>query len=92
MEKIDAEIASILHRASQRALAILTENRDKLDRLAEGLVEEEELSESQITKLIGPSVHAHKDSRPTSLTDGLAAKDPVPEAEFSSSPSAPNTH
>ena len=50
MEKIDAEVASILHQASQRALEILTENREKLNTLANALVKEEELSEKEITE------------------------------------------
>lgn len=85
MEKIDAEIAGILHQASQNALQILTEHRDKLDRLADGLVKEEELGEKEITELIGPSVHADKEVRPSSPSEGIAAKDPVPQGEFTPS-------
>jgi len=90
MEKIDAEVASILHQASQRALQILTDNRAKLEKIANGLVEEEELNEKDITTLIGPSVHADKEHRPSVPTGGFAAKDPVPQGEFSPSPSARN--
>ena len=82
LQKIDAEVAGILHDASERALHILTEQRDKLDILAKALNEEEELSEKQITDLIGPSVHADKESRPSVPTEGIAAKDPVPQGEI----------
>jgi cell division protease FtsH len=53
---IDNEVARILHDAFNRAFSILNENRDKLDALAKGLIDEEELNESQIVDLIGPSV------------------------------------
>lgn len=84
MEKIDAEVASILIQASKRALQILTEHRGKLDALTDALVKEEELSEKDITELIGPSVHANKEPRSSAATESIAAKDPVPQGEFSS--------
>lgn len=84
MEKIDAEVAAILNQASKRALQILTEHRGKLDKLTEALVKEEELSEKEITELIGPSVHANKQPRPTVFGQAIAAKDPVASGDFSS--------
>ena len=84
MEKIDAEVSSILNQASARSLQILTDNRDKLDQLTEALVKEEELSEKQITDLIGPSVHENKQPRPTVFSDPLTAKDAIPQADYSS--------
>jgi cell division protease FtsH len=91
MEKIDAEVASILNQASKRALQVLTENRDKLETLTEALVKEEELSEKDITELIGPSVHSNKEHRPSATTESIAAKDPMPQGEFSSQSSAGET-
>ncbi len=82
MEKIDAEVASILHNASRRALDVLTQHRDKLDRLTEALVEEEELGEKQITELIGPSVHANRKPRPSVPSEGIAVKDSVQQSDF----------
>jgi cell division protease FtsH len=44
----------------------LSEHREKLDRLAEGLMEREELSEQEIIELIGPSVrHEASDLAPS---------------------------
>jgi cell division protease FtsH len=82
LQKIDAEVATILHDASERALQILTENREKLDVLAQALVEEEELGEKQITELIGPSIHAKKEPRLSVPTEAIAAKDPVSQTEY----------
>jgi len=52
---IDEEVARILHAASDRAQAMLEENREKLDRLAQSLVEREMLDDKDIEQLIGPS-------------------------------------
>jgi cell division protease FtsH len=60
MQKIDTEVARILHEAAERATVICRENRDKLDAIAQALVEREEVNEKEITELIGPSVHALK--------------------------------
>jgi len=53
---IDEEIAKILHAAADRAERILAENRDKLDTLAEALLEKEVIDTDEIEALIGPSV------------------------------------
>ena len=53
---IDEEITRILHEAADRAQHVLNENRDKLDMLAEALLENEELDSVELTKLIGPSL------------------------------------
>ena len=82
MEKIDAEVASILHGASQNALEVLKQNRDKLDSLTQALIEEEELSEKQIAELIGPSVHADKESRPSAPSEGITVKESLRQQEF----------
>ncbi|MCA9264079.1 MAG: ATP-dependent zinc metalloprotease FtsH [Planctomycetales bacterium] len=58
MQIIDEEVSQILHGASERALEILSGNRDKLGTLAAALVEREEVNEAEIAELIGPSVHS----------------------------------
>jgi len=58
LEVIDAEVQALLHEASDRAAALLRERRSDLDKIAQGLLKDEELSEHDITMLIGPSVHA----------------------------------
>jgi cell division protease FtsH len=64
LQVIDNEVARILHESSDRALSILTENREKLDILAAALVEREEINENDIVELIGPSVHHNKEPKP----------------------------
>jgi cell division protease FtsH len=51
---IDAEVQRFLIQADQRAVQILTENRDKLDALTTALVEKESLDIDEITAIIGP--------------------------------------
>jgi cell division protease FtsH len=50
--KVDAEIGSILKAACNKALAILGEHRDKLDRLAQTLFERETLTDAEIRELL----------------------------------------
>ncbi len=57
MEVIDEEVTRLLHGAAQRAGELLTANRDKLESITRELLVHEELTEDQITRLIGPSVH-----------------------------------
>jgi cell division protease FtsH len=52
---IDEEVARILNAAARRATELLSANRKKLDRLAEALLEHEELVDEQLEALIGPS-------------------------------------
>lgn len=57
MEVIDSEVSHFLHEAEKRADDLLVEYRDELNSLTQRLVDAEELSESQIADVIGPSVH-----------------------------------
>ena len=57
MEVIDEEVSKILHRAAASAEKLLTNHREELEKLTRALLESEELSESEIRELIGPSVH-----------------------------------
>ena len=54
---IDEEVSRLLREAAEKATAMLTEHREKLDALARRLEEIETLDEAEIEKLIGPSVH-----------------------------------
>jgi cell division protease FtsH len=56
---IDEEIAKILHSAADQATKLLTANREKLDILANALLEREAIDSSDMTQLIGPPVR-HK--------------------------------
>jgi ATP-dependent metalloprotease FtsH len=49
---IDEEVQRILREAEERALQLLSDNRDKLDRLATALVEKEELMREEIEKIL----------------------------------------
>ncbi|MBM4094133.1 MAG: cell division protein FtsH, partial [Planctomycetes bacterium] len=57
MELIDTEVATILQVSSQTAETLLTDRRESLEKLKRALLESEELTEREITELIGPSVH-----------------------------------
>lgn len=62
MRLIDEEVAKFLHGASERAHELLLNNRDKLESLKEQLLAREELTEEEITQVIGPSVHKPAES------------------------------
>ncbi len=79
LQIIDEEVSQILHQASDRAVEILSKNRDKLDTLAKALVEREEIGDADIRELIGPSVReiakeqARKNSEmPTAAVDSAS--------------------
>jgi cell division protease FtsH len=50
---IDQEMQRFVHEASQRATEILTEHRDKLEQIAQALLDREELDRDEITALLG---------------------------------------
>ncbi len=57
-ELIDEEVARILLEADQKAEQLLREHRSELEVITRALLEREELSEVELTDLLGPSVHA----------------------------------
>lgn len=66
MEVIDKEVSRILLEASERSTAVLNQHRDKLERLTQALLEEEELDDREIAERIGPSVQSQNGSdKPT---------------------------
>ncbi len=75
LQIIDDEVARILHDAYDRSINILNEHRDKLDILANALVETEEVSEQDIVELIGPSVHHEGNGKPLANSGELAPQD-----------------
>lgn len=54
---IDDEVGDILRDAEKRAVDLLHSKRDELETLTSSLLTDEELSEKQITDIIGPSIH-----------------------------------
>ena len=71
MELIDKEVTNFLHRASERAGEFLVEYRQQLEIVTLALLEREELSENDLTEIIGPSVHPI----PKSLSVDVADKE-----------------
>src|SRR5436190_12570909 len=65
---IDDEVQRLLREADERAFHLLENNRDKLDRLVEGLLQKEELLKEEIDSLLG--------EKPTS--DGTTANHQMP--------------
>ncbi len=50
--KIDAEVRRIINRAHSRALEVVSQHRDLLDKLAQQLIQKETLSEAEIDALL----------------------------------------
>ncbi len=78
---IDEEVAKILHASAARAIALLRENRVKLDKLAGALEEREIVDEREVEALIGPGApkSAERNGHPITVQPGAdaAAEDPV---------------
>jgi len=70
---IDEEITKLLNSAYDRARSMLIEHRDKLDTMAEALLEKEMLDEKDIEALIGPSARQLAESNGKSGKAGKAA-------------------
>src|SRR5262245_45917520 len=68
MELIDEEVGRILREQSDRALDILGRQRHKLDKLAERLLDKEELDEHEIEAVLGKSVHAKQNGQPIEIS------------------------
>ena len=57
---IDEEVSRILREADVRAIEILQKHRDKLDALAQALLDREELSDEEIRQIFGDRVLDHQ--------------------------------
>ncbi|HEX4147043.1 MAG TPA: ATP-dependent zinc metalloprotease FtsH [Pirellulales bacterium] len=80
---IDEEVAGILHAAAARATELLSENRDKLEKLAKALCQQEVLDEHEIEALIGPSINHRSE---TNGQVDLAPEGPVPAETLAKNP------
>lgn len=83
---IDEEVARILREADERAIAICSGHRHKLDSLAQALIDREELSEEEIRQLFGDRVtDSHS---PLKLRAKVASTAPAiaPEANVNGHP------
>lgn len=78
---IDEEVARILHDSADRAFKVLSDNRDKLDKLATALEEREIIEERDVVALIGPSAQkpAERNGHPITVEPGndSGAVDPI---------------
>jgi len=79
---IDEEVVRILRESSEEATELLRCNRAKLDKLAQALLREETLTETQIEELIGPPNRVEDDEIPP--------PDAAARAEPDSSSAAPS--
>jgi cell division protease FtsH len=52
---IDEEVSRVLNEAAERATKLLSDNRDKLDRLAGALEAREMLDDTEVVEIIGPA-------------------------------------
>lgn len=55
-KEIDKEIADLIHEASMRAEAVITQNRSELDKLAQALIKEETLDETEVADILKDTV------------------------------------
>ena len=70
---IDEEVSRILNEAADRATTLLTENRDKLDTLANELEAREMLDENEVVGVIGPAVPRTFEDLSEPTSDGQTA-------------------
>ncbi|MBI4836796.1 MAG: ATP-dependent zinc metalloprotease FtsH [Candidatus Portnoybacteria bacterium] len=61
-EKIDDEIAMIIARCTEEVRALLTEHRDKLNALANALLEKETLSGDEVRAIVGGEMKVDEDA------------------------------
>jgi cell division protease FtsH len=78
MEVIDEEVHKILQAASEKAIELLKHNREELESLTKGLLEQEELDRHEIESLIGPSVHKKEDIKMADNPNNIIAPDSPP--------------
>ncbi len=83
--EVDEEIQRITANAFQHAIDTLKENRDAFDRLAELLIEREEVPGSEVLKLVNGEAEALEEVAATNGTppdEGTSADDPSGDAEM----------
>ncbi len=68
---IDEEVGRILREADDRALRLLEEHRDDLEKLAEALLEREVLNVGEIQELIGPRATSYPALKPDEVVASI---------------------
>jgi cell division protease FtsH len=74
---IDEEVSRLLNEAAVRATTLLTDNRDKLDRLSEELEKQEMLDDTEVVGIIGPAT-PRRGVDPAETGTVQAAREPHP--------------
>ena len=88
-ELIDQEVRKLVDEGYETAKRILTEKRDDLDRLANGLLEYETLTGKEITRVIhGQPLNRGGDDDDDGKDDGAAASPSIPKTGKSAAPGA----
>ena len=88
-EEIDEEVRRVIDEAHVRARAVLEEHRDKLDELANRLVEVETLEGDDLMRLLGPAdgrVMPDEEQAPATPTEPTTPSDGEPAAEEEEEP------
>jgi cell division protease FtsH len=76
---IDEEVSRLLNEAAERATKLLTEQRDKLDRLASELEKQEMLDETEVVEIIGPATPRRSGEATADAAASQAARDVKPQ-------------
>jgi len=88
-EQIDQEVHAIVSEAYERALHVLRANRDKLDAVAERLIEVETIGREEFLALMGEPPEPEAPSRPSEPTPTKVTGEPMEEEADSDMPPAP---
>ena len=75
LQLIDGEVGRILREQSDRATRMLTDQRGRLEKLAEALLAKEELDDNEIEEILGKSVHKKKAKPQVEIAPGGRAPD-----------------
>jgi len=73
--EIDRELARLLDEHHELALRLLTENREKLDRLAQALLDEETIDRASLVQILGPRVADLASLSPEHVDERVAMTD-----------------
>ncbi len=78
---IDIEVQTLLKDANKMAIEMLTEHRDKMDALAEALLEHEDLETNDVRRILGARAGEDAETAATEMAKAEAAEKPSPVAE-----------
>ena len=76
---IDEEVSRLLNEAAERAMKLLIDHRDKLDRLADELEKQEMLDDTEVVGIIGPAAPRRSGEAAADAAASQAARDVKPQ-------------